>query len=240
MKRTSLRMSSSRFKESTISEIAKTDEGIVVLKKNGDIAMLPKIYDYTDEDRSLIYCMVAAMLDLDVVSAEDVKSFMETDGQSESTDILCFLFRLPDLTGERYQWDGYSMCNPDPIFNKAREIVRPFLKETSVYYYDSAYEDTTAIDLCEEIYENKGIHIISVYGEKFNACSLLCLNKLTKPDHIILYCWNPLEQTTDGLAYNCVLDVKNAETTIITYKSQHGGCQYNGIHLDTSIYLVKE
>lgn len=230
----------SRLIESSISEIAKTDEGIVVLKKNGDIAMLPKIYDYTDEDRSLIYCMVAAMLDLGVVSAEDVKSFMDSNHQSKSTDVLRSLFQLPDLTGDRYPWDGYSMCNPDPIFIEASGIVRPFLKETSVYYYDSAYEAPTAMDLYEEIYENKGIHIINVYGEKFNACSLLCLNKLTKPDHIILYCWNPLEQTTDGLAYNCVLDVKNAETTIITYKSQHGGCQYNDIHLDTSIYLVKE
>lgn len=230
----------SRLIESSLSEIAKTDDGIVVLKKNGDIAMLPNVYDYTDVDRSLIYCMVVAMLNLGVVSVGDIESFIETADQSESTDILRSLFRLPDLTGERYPWNGYSMCNPDPIFNKVREIVRPFLKETSVYYYDSAYEDTTAKDLCEEVYENKGIHIISVYGEKFNACSLLCLNKLVKSDHVILYCWNPLEQTTDGMAYNCVLDVKNAETTIITYKSQHGGCQYNDIHLDTSIYLVKE
>lgn len=240
MKRTLLRMSSSRFKGSTISEIAKTDEGFVVLRKNGDIVMLPIIYDYTDEDRSLIYCMVVAMLDLGVVSAEDAKSFMETNDQSKSTDILCPLFRLPDLTGDRYPWDGYSMCNPDPIFNKAREIVRPILNETSVYYYDSAYEDITAKDLCEEVFENKGLHIISVYSEKFNACSLLCLNKLVKQDHVILYCWNPLEETIDGLSYNCVLDVKNAETSIITYKSQHGGYQSNGIHLDTSIYLVKE
>ena len=47
MKSTSLRMLSSRNK-GKISEIAKTDEGIVVLRKNGDIAMLPKIYDYTE------------------------------------------------------------------------------------------------------------------------------------------------------------------------------------------------
>lgn len=239
MKRTSLRMSSSRFKESTISEIAKTDEGIVVLKKNGDIAMLPKIYDYTDEDRSLIYCVATALFDLDVVTTEDINTLHDSERPSKSVGILRSVFQLPDLVEVREPWWGHSMYFCDPIFTKTRDIIERPLRKVDINYYDSIDNDFTANDLYEEVCENTGIHIISIYSKDLKPCSVLCVDKLIKSNHIILYCWNPLEPTSDGLAYNCVLNVRNEETSIITYKSQCGGYQYDDVRLDTSLLLIK-
>lgn len=179
------------------------------------------------------------MFDLDVVTAEDINTLNDSERPSKSVGVLRSVFQLPDLVEVREPWWGHSMYFCDPIFTKARDIIERPLRRVYINYYDSIDGEVNAHDLCEEVCENTGMHIISIFSKNLKPCSVLCVDKLIKSNHIIMYCWNPLEPTSDGLAYNCVLNVRNEETSLITYKSQCGGYQYDDVHLDTSMLLVR-